>query len=105
MGFQYSHPAPHPVKRDVMLLMEETYDEAITSIYEYLNKHYETLRISNPHQPPILVEEVPTTFLLKMYLFGVHTKELKAMHTESTSPKLRATLNRFFQVPPLVPIP
>jgi hypothetical protein len=104
MGFEYSHPAPHPVKRDVTLLMEQTYDEATISIYEYVDRLYTTSGITNP-QHPVLMKEVPATFLLKMYLFGVHTKELAAMQSESTSPKLRATLNRFFKVPPLVPIP
>jgi hypothetical protein len=104
VGYEYSSPAPHPVKRDVVLLMEQTYDEATTSIYEYLDKHYKTLGITNPHQT-LLVKEVSANFLLKMYLFGVHTNELKTMHSESTSPKLRTTLDQFFKAPPLVPIP
>lgn len=104
VGFEYALPAPHPAKRDVMLLMEQTYDEATISIYEYLDKHYRTLGIANPHHS-IQVKEVPATYLLKMYLFGAHINELKAVHSESTSPKLRATLKRFFNVPPLIPIP
>ena len=104
VGFEYAHPAPHPAKRDVMLLMEHTYDEAMTSIYEYLAKHYRALEILNPHHA-IQMKEVAATYLLKMYLFGIHTGALRSVQAESTSPRLRATLKRFFGVPPLIPIP
>jgi hypothetical protein len=87
-----------------MLLMEHTCDEAMTSVYEYLAKHYKALEIPNPHHT-MQMKEVPATYLLRMYIFGVQADALKAVQLESTSPRLRTTLKRFFGVPPLIPIP
>ena len=98
-GYEYSTPAPHPVKLDVKYLMEKTYEAGEEAMYNYLDQFFQTRGIRNPFYP-VELKESPSSLLTRMYLFGVHVSELRRIRQDTKSPKLIVFLDKLFKFPP-----